>query len=71
MAPLVVAAMKGHKPADLIDKWNNDARDLERDAGRATTTPDQKRLLNMHARVKRACAIELRALLERGKDGRS
>lgn len=63
--------MRMRKPADLVEHWTREARDLEADAKRATTTPAQKRLLEMHARVKRGCAQELRLLLQRGNDGRS
>jgi hypothetical protein len=47
--------------ADLAGAWESEAGSLERLAKTGKdNTPIEKRLLEMHARVKRACAQELR-----------
>ena len=51
--------MDGKRLVDEIAlRWEREASDLERAA--KTATPVERRLLEMHARVKRACAQELR-----------
>ncbi len=50
----------GKKLVDEVSlRWDREASDLERAAARADT-PIERRLQEMHARVKRGCAQELR-----------
>jgi hypothetical protein len=45
---------------ELADRWDREAFGYERDARTGDYTPTERRLLEMHARVKRGCASELR-----------
>lgn len=44
---------------DMARGWDNEAHQLDRSAPNAPTS-FERRLIEMHARVKRACAQELR-----------
>lgn len=44
---------------DLAMRWDREASDLER-AAKTADTPIERRLQEMHARVKRGCAQDLR-----------
>ena len=44
---------------DMATRWEREASDLER-AAKTAETPIERRLQEMHARVKRGCAQDLR-----------
>lgn len=49
----------------LGERWDHEAHDLERKAkASAELTPIERRLMEMHARVKRGCAQDLRLALQ-------
>ncbi len=56
--------MRSSKPwaITLADRWDNEAFGLEKmaDARSSEHTEAERKLLRMHARVKRGCAQELR-----------
>ncbi len=60
-------ASKRDAAMELAHRWEQDAFGYERQAKGAEYSPIEKRLLDMHARVKRACANELK--LTAGKLG--
>lgn len=50
----------------LAQKWERDASDLDRSKNNSDYSAIERRLLEMHARVKRGCAQELKIQLARG-----
>jgi len=56
---------------NLASKWDTEAFDLERGIERPGNayTREEKQLLQMHARIKRTCAAELRNEINRVRRG--
>ncbi len=50
-------------PAQLVSHWDREANALDRQAEDRQHSQIERRLLAMHARVKRACAAELRRIV--------